>query len=45
MTRHSAELMADVYPDVPLTRELHGHETLLAIDRLGPETLKKVRGA
>lgn len=28
----SAELMAAVFPDVPLTRELRGNETLLAID-------------
>ena len=33
MTRDSAGLMAEVYPDVPITRELHGRETLLAIDR------------
>jgi len=33
MTRDSAELMAEVYPDVPLTREVVGRETLLAIDR------------
>lgn len=33
MTRDSAELMAEVYPDVRLTRELHGRETLLAIER------------
>lgn len=33
MTRASAELMAEVYPDVPLRREVRGHETLLAIDR------------
>jgi nucleoside-diphosphate-sugar epimerase len=33
MTRDSADLMAEVYPNVPLTRELHGRETLLAIDR------------
>ena len=32
MTRASADLMAEVYPDVPLTREVRGHETLLAID-------------
>lgn len=31
MTRDSADLMAEVFPDVPLTRELHGRETLLAI--------------
>ncbi len=33
MTRDSADLMADIYPDVPLKRELEGRETLLAIDR------------
>jgi nucleoside-diphosphate-sugar epimerase len=33
MTRESAELMAEVYPEVPLTRELQGHETLLSIER------------
>jgi len=33
MTRDSASLMAEVYPDVRLTRELRGRETLLAIDR------------
>lgn len=31
MTRDSAELMAEVYPEVRLTRELSGRETLLAI--------------
>jgi nucleoside-diphosphate-sugar epimerase len=33
MMRPSAELMAEVFPTVPLTREVHGRETLLAIDR------------
>jgi nucleoside-diphosphate-sugar epimerase len=33
MTRPSAELMAEVYPQVPLRRPLAGRETLLAIDR------------
>jgi nucleoside-diphosphate-sugar epimerase len=33
MTRPSAELMAEVYPDVPLRRSVEGRETLLAIDR------------
>jgi len=33
MTRDSASLMAEVYPSVPLTRELRGRETMLAIDR------------
>jgi nucleoside-diphosphate-sugar epimerase len=32
MTRDSASLMAEVYPQVPLTRELRGRETLLGID-------------
>jgi nucleoside-diphosphate-sugar epimerase len=32
MDRPSADLMREVYPGVPLTRELEGHETLLAID-------------
>lgn len=33
MTRDSASLMAEVFPDVPLTRGLRGRETLLSIDR------------
>ena len=33
MTRSSAELMAEVFPTVPLRREVNGRETLLAIDR------------
>ncbi len=33
MRRSSAELMAEVFPGVPLRRELGTHETLLAIDR------------
>jgi nucleoside-diphosphate-sugar epimerase len=33
MTRSSASLMAEVYPDVPLTKELGEHETLLGIDK------------
>lgn len=32
MRRASADLMAEVYPDVELRRPLHGRETLLAID-------------
>jgi len=32
MTRPSADLMAEVFPDVPLTREVAGRETLLSID-------------
>ena len=33
MTRDSADLMAEVFPSVPVTRELLGRETLLSIDR------------
>ena len=33
MTRPSAELMAEVFPTVPLRRPVEGHETLLSIDR------------
>lgn len=33
MTRPSADLMAEVYPDVPLTRPVEGRETLLSIER------------
>jgi nucleoside-diphosphate-sugar epimerase len=33
MPRDSASLMAEVYPSVPLTRELRGRETLLSIGR------------
>jgi nucleoside-diphosphate-sugar epimerase len=33
MTRPSADLMAEVYPGVKLTRDVPGHSTLLAIDR------------
>ena len=33
MTRPSADLMAEVFPSVPLTREVKGRETLLSIDR------------
>jgi nucleoside-diphosphate-sugar epimerase len=33
MDRPSAELMREVFPGVPLTRELNGFETLLGIDR------------
>ena len=33
MTRDSADLMAEVFPEVPLRRELRGRETLLSIDR------------
>lgn len=33
MNKPSADLMAEVYPDVPLRRPLEGRETLLAIER------------
>jgi nucleoside-diphosphate-sugar epimerase len=33
MTRPSADLMAEVFPDVPLTRPVEGRETLLSIER------------
>ncbi len=33
MTRSSMELMAEIYPDVPIPREVAGHTTLLAIDK------------
>lgn len=33
MNRPSADLMSEVFPDVPLTREIDGFDTLLAIDR------------
>ena len=33
MTRPSADLMAEVFPSVPLRRELNGRETLLSIDK------------
>jgi nucleoside-diphosphate-sugar epimerase len=33
MTRPSADLMAEVFPSVPLRRALRGRETLLSIDR------------
>lgn len=33
MTRPSAELMAEVYPEVPMPRDVPGYETLLAIDK------------
>ena len=32
MTRPSADLMAEVFPNVPLRRPVEGRETLLAID-------------
>lgn len=33
MSRPNAELAAEVYPDVPITRPLGEHETLLSIDK------------
>jgi nucleoside-diphosphate-sugar epimerase len=33
MTRPSADLMAEVFPNVPLRREVKGRETLLSIER------------
>jgi UDP-glucose 4-epimerase len=33
MTRLSAELVAERFPDVPVTRDLIGNETLLSIDK------------
>jgi hypothetical protein len=33
MTRASADLMAEVYPNVPLTRTVAGRETLLSIEQ------------
>jgi nucleoside-diphosphate-sugar epimerase len=33
MSRPNAELVAEVFPDVPLRRELGPHETLLSIDK------------
>lgn len=33
MKRSSAELMAEIYPEVPMKRNVEGRETLLAIDR------------
>jgi len=33
MTTPSAELMARVYPDVPITGDVAGHKTLLSIDK------------
>ncbi|MGI9666390.1 MAG: NAD-dependent epimerase/dehydratase family protein [Acidimicrobiia bacterium] len=33
MTRESADLLAEVYPTVPTTRPIEGHETLLAIKK------------
>jgi len=32
MTRPSADLMAEIFPDVPLRRPVDGRGTLLAID-------------
>lgn len=33
MTRPSAELLGEVYPEVPTTRAIDGHETLLSIEK------------
>jgi nucleoside-diphosphate-sugar epimerase len=33
MTRLSLELMAEVYPEVPIRGEVNGHDTLLAINK------------
>jgi hypothetical protein len=33
MTRESRELMAEVYPKVPIRGEVNGHQTLLSIDK------------
>ena len=33
MSRSSADLAAEVFPDVPVTRPLGGHETLLSIEK------------
>ncbi len=33
MTRNSVDLMADVYPDVPIRGEIQGQQTLLSIDK------------
>ena len=33
MVRESADLVAEVFPDVPLKRPLQGRETLLSIDK------------
>lgn len=48
MERPSAELMAEVYPEVPLRRQLEGNETLLSIDKaravLGYEPRHSWRG-
>jgi nucleoside-diphosphate-sugar epimerase len=33
MTRHSVDLAAEVFPDVPVTRAIGPHDTLLSIDK------------
>ena len=33
MSRSNAELVAEVFPGVPVTRELGEHDTLLSIDK------------
>ena len=40
MTRPSADLMAEVFPDVPLRATVEGRETLLSIDRRGGPRLR-----
>jgi hypothetical protein len=35
MTRRSAELMREVFPGVPLTKDVQGTGTLLSIERAG----------
>jgi nucleoside-diphosphate-sugar epimerase len=37
MRRPSADLLAEVFPDVPVRRPIEGRETLLAIDRARAE--------
>jgi hypothetical protein len=33
MSRSNAELVAEVFPDVPVTRDLGEHDTLLSIEK------------
>lgn len=37
MTRPSADLLAEVYPDVPMRGDVEGHQTLLSINRARAE--------
>ena len=37
MSRPSADLLAEVYPDVPMREEIEGHQTLLSVDRARAE--------